>query len=183
MREEEFAKQVTQLVRDILLEQPKPHKAEPYANLLYQIFLDNKLEIPVRNLKEPTRGDSAFQTDLCVFSEKDGTSLPKVVFEFKDKLTSHDVITYSNKAKRHKQIYPYLRYGLICYGLSTVPKRFFIHNEGLDFCLATKELVADLRPPLEKLVNRELEISDQLESIMFGIQDRDFYRTNVEFKL
>ena len=66
-------------------------------------------------------------------------SLSKVVFEFKSNITTHDVITYSNKARRNKQIYPCLRYGLISYNLSTIPKRFFIHNEGLDFYLTIKE--------------------------------------------
>ena len=31
--------------------------------------------------------------------------------EFKQGLSTHDVLTYSAKATRHKQVYPYLRYG------------------------------------------------------------------------
>ena len=102
-------------------------------------------------------------------------SLPKVVFEFKSNITTHDVITYSNKARRHKQIYPYLRYGLISYNLSTIPKRFFIHNEGLDFYLTIKEPANDLETELKSLTGEEIEISNVLESTMFGHEKYDFF--------
>jgi len=61
-----------------------------------------------------------------------------VVLEFKTKVTTHDVLTYSTKAEKHKTIYPYLRYGLVLSGDKYVPKRFFTHNEGLDFCMCTE---------------------------------------------
>ncbi len=51
-----------------------------------------------------------------------------MVFEFKTSLTTHDVLTYSTKARRHKQIYPYLRYGLLVSTETSVPRRFFIHT-------------------------------------------------------
>jgi len=102
-------------------------------------------------------------------------SLPKVVFEFKSNITTHDVITYSNKARRHKQIYPYLRYSLISYNLSTISKRFFIHNEGLDFYLTIKEPANDLETELKSLTGEEIEISNVLESTMFGHEKYDFF--------
>jgi hypothetical protein len=111
MHEDDFVKQVAQLIEKDL---PPQYVAKPKANLYYQIMLDNNLKLTTKNLKDPKRGDSAFQTDLCIFFlNKDGTRLPKIVFEFKQDISTHDVIPYSNKAKRHKQIYPYLRYGLI----------------------------------------------------------------------
>ena len=82
------------------------------AVLLYQITLDNKLETTV-DPKRPKRGDSAFQTDLCVFEKTKDVKLPRVVLEFKGKITTHDVLTYSAKARKHKQVYPYLRYGVV----------------------------------------------------------------------
>ncbi|MFZ3358523.1 MAG: hypothetical protein WA177_07155, partial [Xanthobacteraceae bacterium] len=36
------------------------------AALLYQVTVDNKLQLTVEP-RRPVRGDSAFQTDLCVF--------------------------------------------------------------------------------------------------------------------
>jgi hypothetical protein len=93
------------------------------ANLFYQITIDNNLDVTV-DPKNPTRGHSAFQTDLCIFLRKGGIFIPKVVMEFKKGITTHDVITYNNKAQRHKSIYPYLRYGIISYELVQIPKRF-----------------------------------------------------------
>src|SRR6266700_4249394 len=98
------------------------------AALLYQVTVDNKWAL-TGYPKQPMRGDSAFQTDLCVFDQKsDGVVIPRVVLEFKTSITTHDVITYSAKARKHKQVYPYLRYGLVVLNSAVVPRRFFIHN-------------------------------------------------------
>jgi hypothetical protein len=180
MTEDEFVEKVTQLMKGVL---PDQFVLQQKANLYYQIVADNNLNIAA-DLKNPKRGDSAFQTDLCIFLKKNDILLPKIVFEFKGRdITTHDIITYSNKAKRHKQIYPYLRYGLISYERSVIPKRFFIHNEGLDFYLATKEYTKNLQHVLKTLIEEELEISDKLESTIFGSDKYDFYRTNIEFKI
>ena len=74
--------------------------------------MDNNLRVMSEaRIREPKRGDSAFQTDLCIFEEKSPELLlPRIVLEFKTTLTTHDVLTYSMKAERHKAIYPYLRY-------------------------------------------------------------------------
>src|SRR5665647_1175784 len=179
MREYEFVGQVVQLLKEKKI-LPEPYVARMNANLYYQIIADNNLNITAR-LKNPKRGDSAFQTDLCIFRKKNDIELPKIVFEFKANLTSHDVITYSNKARRHKQIYPYLRYGLIAFELSTIPKRFFVHNESLDFIFATKEHTDSLQRLLRRLIKQELKQSDDLESTIFGNKKHDFFRTKIEF--
>ena len=176
MTEDQFVKKITSLAKKIL-----PDKYIPIqkANLYYQITLDNNLNVTI-NPKEPMRGQSAFQTDLCIFLKKDNFLLPKVVFEFKDGISTHDVITYSNKAKRHKQIYPYLRYGLISYNLSKIPKRFFIHNDGLDFYLAIEKHINNLEIVLKSLIEEEIRMSNILESTIFGDGDYDFFRTKIE---
>ena len=173
MREFEFIGEVVQLLQEQQIP-PEQYVVRMNTNLHYQIIADNYLNITA-DLKNPKRGDYAFQTDLCIFLKKEKSILqkqdilpPKIVFEFKEKLTSHDVITYSNKARRHKRIYPYLRYGIICYGLWSIPKRFFIHNKALDFCLATAEDPKFRLEMLRKLIEEELEISNMLESTIFG---------------
>jgi hypothetical protein len=98
------------------------------APLLYAVTVDNTLEITV-DPKKPVRGQSAFETDLCVFERNaQGIEIPRLVMEFKGRITTHDVITYSAKARKHKQIYPYLRYGIIMAGEKTIPGRLFVHN-------------------------------------------------------
>ena len=83
------------------------------AALLYQVTVDNQLSLTV-DVKHPTRGNSAYQTDLCIFEKKsEDVSIPRVVMEFKTRITTHDALTYSAKATKHKQVYPYLRYGIV----------------------------------------------------------------------
>jgi hypothetical protein len=178
MNEDQFVEKVASLLKEVLPGEYVPvHK----ANLIYQITLDNNLNVTV-DPKKPMRGQSAFQTDLCIFKKKGGVLLPKVVVEFKSSISTHDVITYSDKAKRHKQIYPYLRYGLISYDIHQIPKRFFIHNEGLDFCLALADYMNNLEAVLRSLIGEEVRISDILEETIFGDKKYDFFRTNIEFK-
>jgi hypothetical protein len=118
----------------------------------------------------PSRGQSAFQTDLCVFERiSRKLELPRVVLEFKTRLTTHDVLTYSTKARRHKQIYPFLRYGLVISAEDSVPRRFFTHNEGLDFVVALGAMKrAAQRSYVIKLVRAEAALSRRLERIANG---------------
>src|SRR5450755_2665962 len=93
------------------------------AALLYQVTVNNELSLTV-DPTHPTRGNSAFQTDLCVFEEKKKDILiPRVVMEFKSRITTHDVLTYSAKARKHKQVYPYLRYGIVISEEAFIPGR------------------------------------------------------------
>jgi hypothetical protein len=148
--------------------------------LLYEITVDNNLEITV-NPKRPMRGDSAFQTDLCIFETKSAeVVIPRVVLEFKTNLTTHDIITYSAKARKHKQVYPYLRYGLIASDMLHVPKRFFVHNEALDFCAT----LADVRDQhlanfFAELINVEVEASELLEEVAFGKAKPKLFRNKI----
>src|SRR5882672_7887143 len=121
-----------------------PLSVRRHAALLYQVTVDNRLVLTV-DPKQPMRGDSAFQTDLCVFEEKSAdVVIPRVVLEFKTNITTHDVITYSAKARKHKQVYPYLRYGVVMSSVATIPKRLFVHNESLDFAAAVQEITVRL---------------------------------------
>ena len=100
--------------------------------------------------------------------------------EFKTRASTHDVLTYSAKARRHKQIYPYLRYGLIIARKETIPKRFFVHNEALDFCVATAAFSRNRLPMvIAKIVKREIDTSRALEQIAFGKVGTAIYRRSV----
>ena len=72
------------------------------ANLFYQLFLDRTLNLGVSDTRSPGRGSSAFQTDICVCELLDGIEFPRVVVEFKTNITTHDILTYSAKAGKHK---------------------------------------------------------------------------------
>jgi hypothetical protein len=160
-----------------------PQSIERGAVLLYQITVDNKLETTV-DPKKPKRGDSAFQTDLCVFEEKSNNiKLPRVLLEFKSGISTHDVLTYSAKARKHKQVYPYLRYGVVVSNEAVAPRRFFIHNEALDFFAAVKNTKhAELGDFFSRLIEREVTTSKRMELIAFGAQPQ-FFRSEIEDKL
>jgi hypothetical protein len=156
-------------------------------NLFYELFLDQKLELAIVKPGEelvPKRGMSAYQTDICICEKVNGIDLPRVAIEFKGDITTHDVLTYSNKAGKHKQIYPWLRYGLIASKLESIPGRFFAHNENLDFFIAAKR--HSVGPALSSLartlIEKELKVSRILEEIHFADRQVDYYCRDIIFK-
>lgn len=156
---------------------------EKGANLLYELYLDKNLTVAVKNTQDPKRGESAFQTDICVFENIGSVKFPRVAIEFKPKITTHDILTYSTKAGKHKKIYPCLRYGLLASELSSIPQRFFIHNENLDFFIAAKEYKEELQLKsfAKKLIEKEIGLSKELQRIHFSNEQVDYYRTDIIF--
>lgn len=154
------------------------------ANLYYEMPLNRRLELSNPNTKNPKRGSSAFQTDICVFELIDGIEFPRLVIEFKEQITTHDILTYSTKAGKHKQIYPCLRYGVLASEVSFIPKRFFIHNENIDFFIAAKRYrdSASIESLSRNLILEEIETSRILERIHFDNEKVDFYCRNIVFR-
>jgi hypothetical protein len=157
-----------------------PLTVQLHKALLYQVTVDNSLELTV-DPKRPVRGDSAFQTDLCLFETKvGGVEIPRVVLEFKESITTHDIITYSTQARKHKQVYPYLRYGTVVAKGPAVPRRFFVHNESLDFFAAVKDVAEwELDIVFAKLFEAELRTSNLMEQIAFGGERPKFFRSEI----
>ncbi|MHA2277829.1 MAG: hypothetical protein ACXAC2_18770, partial [Candidatus Kariarchaeaceae archaeon] len=111
-------------------------------SLLYKLVIDPNQDLTPKNWKDPTRGDYAFETDLMIMDGK----TPMVVIELKyRRFTTHDIITYSSKAIKHKEIYPYLRYGLVVGNKEKIDMKFFTHNQGFDFALMMKDVKKDIR--------------------------------------
>jgi hypothetical protein len=153
------------------------------SNLLYEICVNPKLELEIKDLSNPSRGSSAFQTDICIFEIRDKIEIPRVVLEFKTNYTTHDILTYSAKAGKHKQIYPYLRYGLIATSMDNISGRFFTHNEHLDFLITTKKYNdSEMEKISSKLFESEIRKSLLLEEIYFGDKKFDYFTTDFVFK-
>jgi hypothetical protein len=173
--ENPFVMAALEAARQILSAPLSIARGEP---LLYQVTVNNELCLTV-DPAHPTRGSSAFQTDLCVFEEKaSGVKIPRVVLEFKGAITTHDVLTYSAKARKHKQVYPYLRYGVVMSEEAHVPGRVFTHNESLDFALALYNLKTHgLQEILASAIQAEVQASRRLESLMFGSESVYLFRT------
>jgi hypothetical protein len=176
-KESPFVEIALQAARGILA---PPLSIERGAPLLYQINVDNHLKLTV-DPTSPRRGTSAFQTDLCVFdTQPTGVVIPRVVLEFKTRITTHDVLTYSAKARKHKQVYPYLRYGVVMSEERRIAGRVFNHNESLDFGAAVGDLdAAALHAFFVSLFEEEIAASRRLEAIFFGSTKARLFRNEV----
>jgi len=101
------------------------------VNLIYQITIGEKGETKPEDTTHPARGTYAFQTDIVIKNEK----VPLGAIETKfGSLITHDILTYSAKATRHKGIYPYLKYGLIAGNLEKNTKQIFHSQPRVRFC-------------------------------------------------
>jgi len=160
MRESGFRRKITQfLEREII-----NYRVREHQNLLYQVIVNEQLEFEPNTAANPKRGNHAFQADIVIFREN--LNLPLVVLETKyGSFSSHDVITYSTKAIKHKGIYPYIRYGLVIGGKKFIDKRFFTHNIGFDFSIAMKDLSDFELNKLTSLIKEQIECAETLIKI------------------
>lgn len=146
-------------VREVLASAlPNDYQVQQGANLLYRIEIDGSGKVSNRGDSTPRRGRYAFQTDVLV--SKAGIHL--VVVELKSgSFSTHDVITYSWKAQRHKQVYPYLRYGFAVVGLEALGRRFVTHNEGFDFAVALPT-PSCIQTELVAIVGRQIASAERM---------------------
>ena len=131
-------------------------------NILYRIEVDTFGKVSHDGLDAPRRGQYAFQTDILITKGE----IPLVVVELKSgSFSTHDVITYSWKAERHKQVYPYLRYGFAVVGLDILGRRFVTHNQGFDFAMALPDGAA-IETDLVALIRRQLTSAERMIELM-----------------
>jgi len=149
-------------------------------NLLYKMIIDSEGKLQPKSYKNPKRGQYAFQIDVLI---RNKDNMPLVAIETKSGgFSTHDVLTYSTKAVKHKEIYPYLRYGFIVGEKSKIDRKFFIHNLGFDFVIAVKNLEHDL-DKLVEIVMKQIEAAEQISKILEKKENQpSLYATNVELK-
>lgn len=172
--------------------------SEPKRNILYNIFIDGdgKVRPEIKKAQIPSRGDSAYQADVVISATWNNhsdsasvNSIPLVIIEIKkaeikkDKLksslTTHDVLTYSSKALKHKEIYPYLRYGLLyIHPKRKLPQRFFTHNVGFDFAIAVKDYKNEIGD-IVKVVKEQIAVSEKLRSAIWSKKSAAISRYSV----
>ena len=133
-------------------------------SLLYKLEVDVSGELRPKDIANPTRGQFAFETDILI--EKKNPAIPLVVVELKfGGFSTHDIITYSAKATRHKENYPYLRYGFLVGGTEALSKKFLTHNQGVDFAMALLDLEGKRADVLD-LLQRQLRSAEKLVEVM-----------------
>jgi hypothetical protein len=132
------------------------------ASLLYRIEIDGTGKLSNDGEGAPRRGQYAFQTDILVSKAE----IPLVVVELKSGVfSSHDVITYAFKAQRHKQVYPYLRYGFAVVGLEALGRRFLTHKEGFDFAVALPT-ASCIETELVAIVRRQVSNAERMIALI-----------------
>jgi len=87
-------------------------------------------------------------------------------------ITTHDAITYNQKAQSHKTITPFFRYGIIIGNRQhyPLPGHLFRHGANFDFMFSfqKEELSTVEKTTFSKLIERELLYSQQLEEILLN---------------
>ncbi len=126
----------------------------------------------------PSCNIARYTTDILVY-ERIGENewRPRVIVEAKlGSVTTHDAITYSQKANTHKSVHPYLRYGILLGGFGgSLPGRLYRHGAFFDFMMAIDGEALSARE-MDRLVNaiqEEVEASRRLEVILFETRARD----------
>ncbi len=152
-------------------------------SLLYAITFDDSgnLKVPLDNEGNPKRGGGAgFQQDILVYekappsAEAPGTVrtsiVPRVIAEVKLRgVTTHAVITYSEKARRIRAIYPFARYGLILGGLSRVPGRVLRLGQEFDFIVVLNNPPEESEiDALSDLLQEECQTSKDVARMLSG---------------
>lgn len=124
-----------------------------------------------------------FQTDMAIVEDVgDGRWKPRVVLEAKVRsITTHDAITYSQKASAHRAVHPYLRYGVMLgnRGKYPLPGRLYRHGTQFDFMISFKgyEPTENEMVDFVRLLHMEIDASRALEKIIYESRrpDRDRY--------
>ena len=122
---------------------------------------------------QPNYKDMKYETDILLYQEtKSGGWIPRVVIETKIKsINTHDSITYSQKSDTHKQVHPYLRYGIFLgnRGNKALPGRLIRHGAHFDFMLCWKHFRSDAEEwkQLTNILRQEITASKKLEKLIF----------------
>ncbi|MEQ8531611.1 MAG: hypothetical protein RIB86_07150 [Imperialibacter sp.] len=120
----------------------------------------------------------SYETDVLVYEQLNDTEWkPRIIIEAKiDSVTTHDAITYSQKAQTHKNVHPYLRYGILLGNRKhhPLPGRLFRHGQHFDFMASWKGFTADANEwdGLIDILTSEYEASVALDEIIFNSLSR-----------
>ena len=123
---------------------------------------------------EPTR----FETDLTIYEKVDNQFIPRVIIESKlGHITTHDAITYSYKAEKHKNITPFLRYGIMIgdRGDYPLPGRLFRHGTNFDFMFSFKKTSSEEEEweSFVSMIRKEVEYSKIIEEMLHESRNKD----------
>jgi hypothetical protein len=158
--------------------------------ITYNLSFDDSgnLDLGQNRRGEPTRAVTGFSTDLLLYersSSGDTQIVPRVAVEVKMRsMSTHHAIAYSEKAHRHRSIYPYLRYGLLIGEKSTIPGVAKILRFGQEFDFLTSmevPLAQDEMQHFQRVLEEEVQASRQMAKTVEERWDVKEIRRRLEF--
>ncbi|RLI40195.1 hypothetical protein DRO59_09840 [Candidatus Bathyarchaeota archaeon] len=181
MNESEFKEVLERKIKEKLGN--KEYEVKRNANLIYKVLINENLQFEPNVPNNPKRGRYAFQTDLLLTKKIKDKRLPLVVIETKfGGFSTHDILTYSSKAQKHKEIYPYLRYGLVVGGVNVIQNRFFTHNIGFDFAYALKEIEDNSLNELVEIIKGQIKNAELILDIFRNRNQARSFNTQISIK-
>ena len=172
MDEKEWVRQITErLIGDLtdLDLRVEQGKKLPYAHEIVHYSASGR----------PSPRVIAYETDILI-SERVSADIikPRIIIEAKiRRVTTHDAITYSEKAADHKRVHPYVRYGIILGSRKhyPLPGRLFRHGANFDFMQSFKEFAPNIAEwdNFKKLIRTELQNSRLLEEIIYNSRSKN----------
>jgi len=135
--------------------------------------------------------ETSFETDLVIFERNNGRIVPRVIIEAKvGTVTSHDAITYSHKAACHKNVIPFVRYGIMIGNREKypLPGRLFRHGSDFDFLFSFigYEATEKEKRVFINMLRKEIDYSRRLEEILSNSRNKNrkrYFMLQKEFRL
>ena len=177
MTESEFLKIIKEEIEKNL--DSKKYKVKTNENLLYKVTVNENFQYEPSNPSTPRRGYYSFQTDILITQQTN--DLPLVVIEIKYRgFTTHDILTYSTKAQKHKEVFPFIRYGLLVGGTEKITNKFFIHNVGFDFAFAQNEpKINSSGTELIEIIKCQIENAEMILDVFINKNQTKSFNTKV----
>ena len=133
----------------------------------------------------------SFETDLIIYEKKNDKIIPRVIIESKiGTVTTHDAITYSHKAMQHKNVIPFVRYGIMLgdRGTYPLPGRLYRHGTNFDFLFSFVGYEPSEKEKYKfiEMLKREIEYSKKFEEMLSNSRSKDrkrYYMLQKEFHL
>lgn len=187
MRENEWTKSICEMLQE--------------QELGSEIFIDVLRKIPYAfeissfseewKIQNDSFNDKSFETDMVIYEKKDNKIIPRVIIESKIGIvTTHDAITYSHKAMYHKNVIPFVRYGIILgeRGTYPLPGRLFRHGTNFDFLFSFINYVPteNEKQKFVEMLKKEILYSRQIEEILSNSRSKGrqrYYMLQKEFHL
>jgi len=161
----------TKQICNILNEEFTNKKMNLHAETLKKLPYEKTLYSFNQNWKANYSKEINYETDLFIYEIKNNLIIPRIVIEAKFKnITTHDAITYNFKAKEHKNIIPFLRYGIMIGNNKekTLSWKIFNHGENFDFMYSFKKQSPDSseRKEFLEIIYNEIKYSKEYETII-----------------